>query len=774
MHRFNARAVPALLGFLICWGASAGQLAHATRWVSAFDPNLHVKPPTMKGVDGVSRALVIDGDFSAAAARFRKANPGLVRAEGGIAQSGEVVIVEGSEETLETTAQGSAPRLQAIARKVIAKFGDKFQAMTLWLTFNDTASTQAAAYEFTVKADVRGLGMTLRDMSSAMGSSGVLRSMLNMKTVWNDVNVDDDYELWRPILETWGQESGHRWMVFMRFVDRRTGRLSDALLGRDCSHYHRLVDTQSSVHDGLSWTDNRDGSFTANRRDNGRYGVLDLYGMGLVAADEVPPFFFIDGVAGYTRPGCDDYARVPPPGRAVVSGTRVDVSVYDVIAAEGPRVPSADENMGNERQDYFREVQVIVTSAKETAESPIPVMLAARLNKARLLWERWMSEATGKRMVVCTRVTGDCGDPRSDVMKVTVNPERRSPAAGLTTVEAVVSNTGAAPASGIEAHLTASVPGGEVSSVAPVGALMPGESRTVPFAVDLRAQPCGTAISLKVATQSDHHRHRMRQTILAGTESLISDGFEADSAWVINPDMTDTAQGAVWERAKPEWTEIQPGKVAQPEGAHAGVAAFVTGGAAANAGRETFLHNGRSTLESPAFDSAPWRDPHLRYWVSFSGMEATAGGDVVPSARARLLVLARLANGADAGITTSADGGAPGAWIEIDRLENLIQPAWTERIVKLPAGLVGGRVVLRFVAEDSNDRMGGVEAAVDDVEILSHLPACYEAPPRQDDGGGCGLAPGQRSSRGWGGSAAALLVVGLALMAVRSRRQQPK
>ena len=56
------------------------------------------------------------------------------------------------------------------------------------------------------------------------------------------------------------------------------------------------------MHDGYAWTDNGDGTFTVDRAQPARYGNLDLYGMGLMPADEVPPFFFIDDVPSYTRP----------------------------------------------------------------------------------------------------------------------------------------------------------------------------------------------------------------------------------------------------------------------------------------------------------------------------------------------------------------------------------------------------------------------------------------------------------------------------------------
>jgi hypothetical protein len=159
---------------------------------------------------------------------------------------------------------------------------------------------------------VRGLGINQKDLGGMFGSDGVLRSVLNMKRVWQGVNQDTE-TAWRPLLEVWGQESGHRWMVFMGFRDPRTGLVSDALLGRDCSHYSRFVDTQGSVHDGLAWTDNHDGTFTAAADRTFQYGNLDLYGMGLMPAEEMPSFFFIDDVPGYKRGTCREYANNPKP-----------------------------------------------------------------------------------------------------------------------------------------------------------------------------------------------------------------------------------------------------------------------------------------------------------------------------------------------------------------------------------------------------------------------------------------------------------------------------
>ena len=67
-----------------------------------------------------------------------------------------------------------------------------------------------------------------------------------------------------------------------------------------------------------------------------RYGPLDQYLMGLRAPEEVPPFFIIrnpqvDGVQSAER---------APQSNVDIRGTRKDVTIQDVISANGTRVPA--------------------------------------------------------------------------------------------------------------------------------------------------------------------------------------------------------------------------------------------------------------------------------------------------------------------------------------------------------------------------------------------------------------------------------------------------
>jgi hypothetical protein len=191
---------------------------------------------------------------------------------------------------------------------------------------------------------------------------------------------------------------------------------------------------------------------------------------------------------------------------------------------------------------------------------------------------------------------------------------------------------------------------------------------------------------------------------------------------------------------------------------------------------------GRATVESPIFDATAWREPRMRYWFTLYAVKADpSSGEIVPSEASRLLVLARAvepAGGAPDGGAPGGgnDGGTPGQWLEVDRLQGLMSDQWTERVAVLPAALAGTRFQLRFVAEDGNPILGGVEAGIDDVELFSNLPACYEPPPAPEarkGGGGCtfGTAP-SGTGRGMGTLAGALVALALSLSLSRRRARR--
>jgi hypothetical protein len=432
----------------------------------------------------------------------------------GVSRRGEIVIVQGDDQILAFDGIGYAllpDGLAVVARRVLEEAGDQFQALTVWMTFEDQATGKTEAYQVPIKNDVLGLHLPLRDRSRSFGSNGVLRSMVNMKTL--GMRPGETMDSWRSRLEIWGQEGAHSWMVFLLFKDPRTGLPSDALLGRDCAHYSRFVDTQASVHDGLAWTDNHDGTFTSTEYAT-RYGNLDLYGMGLLPADEVPPFFLIDDIPGYRYPAsCAAYGTVVRPPGKTITGKRVDITIADVIAASGARQPPPDA-----REDYWREAEVILTAPAEAPDSPTVQGLADRIDRVRPFWEQWNREASGHRLVVCTQVSADCGDPRSDVTALTLNAAGGNPLAAPVLLDVQIRNSGPRAATGLQVivEVTPAGAAGPVRVVQPAGAVDPGAEKMVSVPVDLRALACGSEVSIKATVQSDFHRTRRQEVFVVG------------------------------------------------------------------------------------------------------------------------------------------------------------------------------------------------------------------------------------------------------------------
>ncbi len=676
-----------------------------------------------------------------------------------VVRLGEVIIVQGDDQSLDINGSALGVRaLEVITRQVIETFGDVFHAITIWTTFNDRANN-AGAYARSVKNEVRGIGAPIRDESRQYGSpGGVLRSVLNMKTI--GMNTRDTREAWASALPTWGQEGGHRWMAFMKFRDARTGKDSDALLGRDCAHYAKFVDTQASVHDGYAWQDNGDGSFTWTERAQ-RYSYLDLYGMGLLAPDEMPPLFFIDNIPGMRAPAtCREHTNSVPP--RTVMGTRVEVAIDDIVAANGERLPAAHDEATP--QDYWREAEVVVTRPDETVDSPNPLALADKLNRARGYWEDWVRVATRNRLIMCTQVSGDCGDARSDVKRVAFNAARLTPGKGPLTFDLDVANSGARAATGVKASLDVTVAGQTQTLVSDLGTLAPGKTVTAKIQVDMKQIPCGTEASVKAYTQSDFHYHRARASFLVGAEPAWEDGFETDRGWAVDPDGDDGAAGAVWERGAPERSELLKRQV-QPAGAHSGNNAWATGLLASPRDRASFVTAGRSTLASPAFDARALRDPTLRYWVAFAGVRGDGSDSIEPSPDAHFSVLVR----------SVAVGGAPSVkWQQVDHLTMEFGKGWQQRTAPLPRDLnLNGGIQLRFVASDESAAGGAVEAALDDVQVMSNLPGCSDSLAMSDDAAGCACDVGAHRSlgsavrQGWGWTA-------LAAALVIRRRRRPR
>jgi hypothetical protein len=185
-----------------------------------------------------------------------------------------------------------------------------------------------------------------------------------------------------------GHEVGHRWGAYV----------SAKVKGETISlgpwpHWARelqapvafpyQLSTEASTLGGGAWQDNLDGTYT--QLHDGYfvpatgYSYLDLYMMGLIAAAEVPDFFILRNLLPIGKDA---------NGHAIFKAERTKVTIQDVIAEEGQRLPDV-----NRSQRKFNTGIVVVV---EHEQSPSHELIE-RANGVRQQWINYWEITTGHR-----------------------------------------------------------------------------------------------------------------------------------------------------------------------------------------------------------------------------------------------------------------------------------------------------------------------------------------------------------------------------------------
>jgi subtilase family serine protease/flagellar hook assembly protein FlgD len=142
-------------------------------------------------------------------------------------------------------------------------------------------------------------------------------------------------------------EVAHQWSGAARFLDRRTGQTSDALLGLQGLHWSYFLDSSASVLYGAKWKPTSAGTYTATETTK-RYSSLDLYLMGLLAPEELDPITLLLPSASVTTPA----ASMPPAVGTQIPATPLVVTATDLVAAMGPRTPASDQAQASFRAAF--------------------------------------------------------------------------------------------------------------------------------------------------------------------------------------------------------------------------------------------------------------------------------------------------------------------------------------------------------------------------------------------------------------------------------------
>ncbi len=140
---------------------------------------------------------------------------------------------------------------------------------------------------------------------------------------------------------------------------------------------------EADIMGGSTWQQNDDGTFTQLDRDYYSpakgWSWLGLYLMGLARPEEVPPFFMLRELQRVGR---------SVAGQTIYTASKTVVTIDDVIAAMGPRVPDFEHS-----QKAFNTAIVVMT---EPGRQPTPELIKAANDISRK-WIGFWSSSTGGR-----------------------------------------------------------------------------------------------------------------------------------------------------------------------------------------------------------------------------------------------------------------------------------------------------------------------------------------------------------------------------------------
>ena len=247
----------------------------------------------------------------------------------------------------DSTKETRGPNLQAVALEYYRFFADEYDFLTV---FTDITNSGAGNFAAKVRNEVQGIGCPVFDSGSLYGST----RLLGMNYVANAGATmhETTHGLIGLCLDPGlGLTEGGHWgaVDILGQLQGLQFEPADGAFRITASRFGRLRVPEDLPGD-LVWSPDK-------------YADLELYLMGLIAAEEVEPHTVLLGVenTGRLRPG------------DIVSPTETEtVTIEDIISQHGSRVPE----IANSRKD-FRMAGILITSQRFA--SPAEMALYSRL-----------------------------------------------------------------------------------------------------------------------------------------------------------------------------------------------------------------------------------------------------------------------------------------------------------------------------------------------------------------------------------------------------------
>jgi uncharacterized protein (TIGR03437 family) len=247
----------------------------------------------------------------------------------------------------------------------------------------------AFAFYLPLRNDASGIGQPIGESSATQGiNSQRIQGILNLSNLSGDYPESPTIRLLgaNHALSIMGQEQGHRWLSYVSY----TGINPVVLLGRDDAHWSFFYNIESTISspaarrsssmEGNVWRENGDGSFTSVNLIDG-YSLLDQYIMGLRPAGDVTDTFVITNL---TNNGGRTRESNPRPN-VTVNGVRQNITINQVIQANGPRNPDA----GAAPKNFRAAIVLLVRQGTQPSTATLN-----KVTRYRLAWESYFSQST--------------------------------------------------------------------------------------------------------------------------------------------------------------------------------------------------------------------------------------------------------------------------------------------------------------------------------------------------------------------------------------------
>lgn len=277
----------------------------------------------------------------------------------------------------------------AIAKAFLASHPDTFDFLALFFSIKHPGrpSFPGTGVDVIYQNRTRGIGRGQYNFAKVLGTSGKLKAIATMFDF--EAYPADPHqsfprtpaELGRTPLELVSHEIAHYWLASPHILEN--GVMTTNLLSDGCCHWSFTFDADGSFMNGNDIHDNGSGTFTTTD-PLVRFSSLDQYLMGLIPPSAVGPMFYVTSPAGVLP---NDDARK----NVTFSGTRVNVTMDQIVGAEGPRVPAY-----NASQHSFRVAFILVV---DEGRKPSQKELQ-KLEKLRIAWPSYFQAAASNKITV--------------------------------------------------------------------------------------------------------------------------------------------------------------------------------------------------------------------------------------------------------------------------------------------------------------------------------------------------------------------------------------